>query len=190
MRGKATTQTSFVSLIDVGGMIQRAGIAGHLKDDYLASVFWDFAQAKIQQSQLTGQIPSLADWLNQHVGQPYVNPAIVGSVAAEYASIDPQKAWQWLEAYNLKNISTGQSKTVGYDALMSAWTQKEGIGVVGNSLGQMTTRPYYDRMAQRYLEIVAKQDTSTALRWAGTINDPSIKAEAFDYISKVVKKKE
>jgi hypothetical protein len=173
----------------LGGMIQRAAAAGHLKDDYLVNVFWDLAQARIQQAQLSGQAAGLADWMNKYVGQPFVHPAVVGSVAAGYVGLDPQGAWQWLEAYNQKNMAAGQPTTVGYDALMAAWTQKEGIAVVGEKLGQLTARPYYDRMAQRYAEIVAPQDLAAAARWVGSIKDPVIKAEATDFIAKLPKKK-
>ncbi|MDO8544775.1 MAG: hypothetical protein Q7S40_30395 [Opitutaceae bacterium] len=173
----------------LGGMIKRATATNTLKDDYLANIFWDFAQLKIEQAYTTGDILGLANWLQAYVGQPYVNAAIVGAVVNRYARTDPLKAFQWLESYNRQNMAAGQANTVGYDFLMNAWTQKEGTEAVGRWLSQMTAHPHYDRIAQRYSGVVAAKDPASAMRWAATIKDPAIKSAAVNYIQDLNKPK-
>ena len=173
----------------VNGMIKRAAASNTMKDDYIGNIFWDLAVAKIEQAKATGDIPGLANWLQQHVGQPYVNPTIVGAVVDRYARTEPLKAFQWLEAYNRQNLAAGQPMTVGYDVLMHTWTQKDGAESVGRWLGQMTTHPHYDRLAQRFSNAVAATDPAGAMRWAETIKEPAMKTAAVDYIKSVKKPK-
>ncbi len=173
----------------VRDMIKSAAAANTLGNDYIGNIFWDLAQVKIDQARTTGDIVRLADWVQQHVGQPYVNPAIVGAVVDGYARKDPLKAFQWLESYNRQNMSAGQPNTVGYDFLMNAWTQKEGVEAVGRWLGEQTTHPHYDRITQRYSAILATKDPDAALRWAGTIRDAGLKAAAVNQIKATAKPK-
>jgi hypothetical protein len=166
----------------LGGMIKRAAAANTLQDDYLVGVFWDFAQQKISQARTTGNVPEVAEWLRQHLGQPYVHSGVVAGVVESYVNVDPLKAAQWLETYNRDNIAAGHPKYVGYDVLMRGWTAKEGLEAPGRWLGGMTAHPHYDRMTQRYAEAVAVKDPTGAMRWANTIRDAALKAEAISNI--------
>jgi hypothetical protein len=168
----------------VEGMITRAAESGSLKEDYLKHVFYDYSMLRIAQSAANGTIADAVAWVNQHVGQPYVDHRIIEETTARLAGQNPQETFRWLERVNTTLLQAGDDSTAGYRALLSAWAKKEGAPAVETWLQSQASHPHYDHLAWQYAALVAEQDSVKATKWANTIKDPTIKQGVLQVISK------
>jgi hypothetical protein len=165
----------------VEGMITRATDAGRLKEDYLKYIFADYADKRLIQSAATGTVPETMQWLNQHVGQPYMNQPVIASITRRMASDDPQQAFHWLEGVNTALLGAGEQSTAGYRVLLDTWKARDGAQAVESWLQTQTSHPHYDHIAWQYAAL--EPDTNKALKWANTIKSPAIKQEVLQAIS-------
>jgi RNA polymerase sigma factor (sigma-70 family) len=173
----------------VEGMITRAAAAGSLKADYIKHVFHDYSSLRIFQSAANGTISDTITWLNQHVGQPYVDHRVIASATERLATQNPLETFRWLENVNTALLRAGDESTAGYRVLLDAWAKKEGAPVVENWLQSKTSHPHYDHIAYQYVALVAAQDSKKATHWADSIKDTNIKKNAVILISQKAPKK-
>jgi hypothetical protein len=168
----------------VEGMVSRAADTGSLKAEYLKQVFNDYSRLRIGQSAASGTLSDSAQWLGQHVGQPYLDRRILAEAAGYLALQDPQESFRWLEGVNTTLLRAGEQSTVGYRVLMDTWKAKAGAPVVETWLQAQAAHPHYDHMAWQYAALVIEQDPSKALKWANTIKDGAIKKEVMKVIDR------
>ena len=172
----------------VEGMIARAAEAGRLKEEYLKSVFTNFSAKRIGQAEANGTMAEVVDWLNPHIGQPYVDRRLVAETALRYARENPPETLRWLEKVNTTLLPI-ENDTVGYRVTLDVWRAKAGAPVVETWLqAQAQSHPHYDWMAWQYAALVAGQDPNKAAKWANTIKDPAIKQKTLQEINQRVAK--
>jgi hypothetical protein len=173
----------------VEGMIARAAAAGSLKEDYLQHVVYDYSSLRIYQAMANGTASDAVNWLNQHVGQPYVDHRVIAEVTRRFATESPQETFRWLEGVNTTLLRVGEGSTAGYRVLLETWAKKEGVPVVENWLRSKTSHPHFDHLAYQYVALVAGQDPPKATRWADSIKDGTIRKNALNLISQKAPKK-
>lgn len=168
----------------VEGMIVRGAESGMLKEDYLKHVFSHYSFLRIAQSNASGTLPETVNWLNSHVGQPYVEHRVIAEVATGLARQNPQDTFRWLEGVNTTLLQAGGTSTAGYRVLLDAWKAKEGAQVVESWLQAQASHPHYDHIAWQYAALVVEQEPTKALKWANTIKDSTIKQEVLQVINR------
>ncbi len=167
----------------VEGMVARAAEARGLKEDYLKHVFSHYSLLRLAQSAASGTVAQTTDWLNAHVGQPYVERRILAEAAAQLARQDPPATLRWLEGVNTTLLQAGDTSTVGYRVVLDTWKATAGAPVVENWMQTQVAHPHYDHIAWQYAALIAEPNPNQALRWADTIKDPKIRQEALRTIS-------
>jgi hypothetical protein len=173
----------------VEGMIARAEANGSLTEDYLKHVFGDYSSLRVFQSAANGTISEAFNWLNHHVGQPYVDQRTVAWVTQRLAVENPEETFRWLEKVNTAVLRAGDENTMGYRALLETRTKKEGAPAVENWLRSKTSHAHYDHIAYHYVALVAAQDPKNATQWADSIKDSTLKKNAAALISQKAPKK-
>jgi hypothetical protein len=166
-------------------MVGHATKNGELNADYIKSVFSDYALLRLQQASATGQVASAVNWLDQYIGQPYLDKSVITSATASLARQNPQETFRWLEAVNTTMAKTGAQDSVGYRVLLDTWANKEGQPVVSSWLQTQTANPQYDQLAYQYTAILAHQGSASATQWANSIQNSATRQNALDLVAKV-----
>ena len=167
----------------VDDMITRAGAEGTLRESYLAQVFRDLAEIKAKRANISGNIEPTMDWLNQHVGQPYLDGFAMRNAAAQFANQDPLKTIAWLDDVNAR-AKFPPFTAVGYGYVMDVWTSKAGLEPAAEWLSNNSTHPSYDRIASHYAGLAVAKDPNLADQVARSIKDPAIRTAALGQIQK------
>lgn len=167
----------------VDDMITRASSAGTLNEPYLADVFRDLTDIKAKRANVSGSIEPTMDWLNQHIGQPYLDGYAVRDAAAQFANQDPMKTIAWLDSINAR-AKFPPFTAVGYGYVMDVWTNKAGLEPAATWLTNNTGHPSYDRIASHYAELAVAKDPNLANQIAGSIKDPAIRTAALTQVAK------
>ncbi len=173
----------------VEGMIARATGSGSLREDYLKHVFHDYASLRIFQSAANGTLSETVNWLNQHVGQPYVDHRVIAAATERLAAQNPQETFRWLENVNTTLLRAGDESTAGYRVLLETWAKKDGAPVVELWLQSKTGHPHYDHIAYNYVALVAARDSKKATQWAASIKDSTIRKNAVSLVGRKATKK-
>jgi hypothetical protein len=140
----------------VDGMLERAKNAGTLKESYLTEVFRDLATIKVRRAYLTGNIEAGIAWVDQHVGQPYVNYETVRNAAQQLTNYDPVKAIGWIDSVNTRAVFPASISPVGYGTILYTWANQAGVEPLAQWLSSNPDHVAYDRMAVYYSDIASK----------------------------------
>lgn len=166
----------------IDAMLARAAQAGSLKEPYLKSIFYDYSARRIQQSAATGNTNEAVNWLNEHVGQPYVDHQVIADAAARLARENHQETFRWLEGVNDRLLSAGDESTAGYRVWLDVWMRKDGAQAVESWLQGQASHRHYDHIAWQYAALLAGKDAKKATQWVNTIQSAAIKQEALRVI--------
>lgn len=160
----------------VDGMIERARSGGTLGEQYLTDVFRDLAEIKVRRAFVTGNVQAGIAWVDQHVGQPYVNYETVRNSAGQLAQFDPVKALTWIESVNTRAAFPSTISPVGYGTVLSTWVSQAGFEPVAQWLTNNPNHVAYDRMASYYADFALKQNPQIATQVAAAMKDPTVRA--------------
>lgn len=130
-----------------------------------------------------GAIEEAIAWLTPQLGQPHVDQALIVSAVEKYAWAAPEKAAAWLHAFNDARLARQQAP-LGYPVLLSTWIARSGAPAVGEWLHTQAGHRHYDRLALNYAALLAPQNPAEAARWAGTIKNPALQADALARVKK------
>lgn len=161
----------------ITGMVARSGGSDPAGNPGTNAIMKDFALIKLQTAAGKGAIEEAIAWLTPQLAQAHVDQALIVSAVEKYAWASPEKAAAWLHTYN-DGRSARQQPFLGYPVLLSTWIERSGAPAVGEWLQTQTGHRYYDRLALNYATLLAPQNSAEATRWAGTIKDPALKADA------------
>jgi hypothetical protein len=167
----------------VDDMIARAQANGALGERYLADIFRDLTDIKSRRASLSANIDPAMAWLDQHIGQPYLDGEAVRNAAGQFANQDPLKTITWLDTVNARAKFPGFT-AVGYGYVFDTWTNKSGLEPAASWLSGNPTHPSYDRIASHYVDLAVSKDPGLATKFAGTIKDPAIRTSALAQIEK------
>lgn len=166
----------------VAGMIDRANSGGTLSERYMTDVFRDLAEITVRRAYVAGNVESAIAWVDQHVGQPYVNYETVRNSAGQLANHDPVQALAWLEKVNARATFPAEISPVGYGTVLYAWTGKVGLEPVGQWLAANPNHVAYDRLAMYFTEAALQRNPSLATPVAAAMKDPAARAAALTKI--------
>jgi hypothetical protein len=182
VRGAGMQQTEEI----VNGIIRRAAANGQAGDDYVKSIFADFAEIKARRAAVSGDVNGLADWVKTHVNQPYSDTAVVWSTAEHLARTDVSRALAWLDTLHAAGPVGEPGNPMGYGIVLATWANKEGVPAVSQWLASSTTHPRYDNMVAQYTKFLAGSSADEANRLAATIKNSTVRAAAQKTINEIV----
>jgi len=109
-------------------------------------------------------------WVAEHAGESYANDA-VEEVAEQWAEQDPQAVIEW--GANLPE--TAQADV--YSEALDEWTERDPLAA-SEYLASMPASAAKDSAVEGFATELAKNDPESALVWAQTIGDESLRNEA------------
>lgn len=160
----------------VDGMIDRARAAGTLDARYLTDVFRDLAEIKVRRAHVTGNVDAGIAWIDQHIGQPYVNYEAVRNSVGQLTRSDPLKALAWIDSVNTRATFPASITPVGYGTLLSTWISQAGPETVGRWLQSNPQHVAYDRMAAYYSDMAGPKNAQLAGQVAAAMKDPAARS--------------
>ena len=170
----------------VNGMISRATADGSAGDEYVTRMFKDFADLKVRNAVVRGDVSGAAEWVRSQVGQSYFDPGILRTAAEQMARTQPQETIAWLDSIYASSTLQQSLKPVGYGAAITPWVRKDGLSAVGSWLNSNQGHPQYDTMTAQYTALVLDKNPKEAMRVANTIKDPIIRSTTQQKITAVV----
>jgi hypothetical protein len=170
----------------VDGMLATAKSGGRLEERYVTDVFRDFAEIKVRRAYVSGNVETAIAWLDQHVGQPYVNYETVRNSAEQLAKYDPFKALAWVGTVNARAVFPPSISPVGYGTILNAWTGTVGLEPVAQWLNNNANHVAYDRLAVHYSELAMQRNPDLASQVAAGIKDPTTRTATVGKVQQAI----
>ena len=165
-------------------MVKRADEQGIGDKRYLKNLYSDFANIKLSQSALQGDLGEVSKWILANANSPYLDLAVVRSTAQHVAASDPQAALQWLE--NVRRAGDfAQGTALGYSTVLATWIDRAGTLPAEAWLASNSSLPSYDQIVTQYVTLIAGRNKEEAIKWASTIKDSVKRMETINRISNI-----
>ena len=130
----------------------------------------DGAMSRVAEEFASEDLDGAVTWVTEHAGEAYAISA-VSEVAERWANDDPQAVIEW--AADLPEAS--QAK-VYYEAL-DEWTKND-AAAASEYLAKMPESVAKDSAVEGFATELSREDPESAMAWATTISDPSVRAQA------------
>jgi len=179
IHGIEATERVFLAMVD------RAAANNELDSPYITSMFNGLAVEVIPSMLKDDEVglDNAAAWLNEHMGNSYVNNALLTDVVGMLARRDGSSAIAWLD-YSFAQHPNREPR--GYATAIDTWTKVEGVSVVGDWLNKNNHHPAYDKLVFAHVKNLIKEDPELAMLWTNTISDEELKSNS---IKKILFKK-
>ena len=132
-----------------------------LKEGAMSRVASEFVQEDLQ---------GAVAWVAEHAGEAYANDA-VEEVAEQWAEQDPEAVIEW--GANLPESAQADV----YSEALDEWTERDPLAA-SEYLASMPSSAAKDSAVEGFATELAKNDPESAVVWAQTIGNESLRAEA------------
>ena len=148
------------------GMYMSGVVRGMLVNDVDDDVDYVSSLPEFVQEDLQGAVA----WVAEHAGEAYANDA-VEEVAEQWAEKDPQAVIEW-------GASLPESAQADvYSEALDEWTERDPLAA-SEYLASMPSSAAKDSAVEGFATELAKTDPESAVVWAQTIGNESLRAEA------------
>lgn len=121
---------------------------------------------------------TVGEFLSAYADQPFVTPACFRAFSDEVGRRNPGECIELLSQLSEVPAIAGET-----DALIRQTVETStavSLNVLGDWLNGHREHPLYDRTASQFALRTAKEDTESAIRWATSIRDESLRAKTLE----------